>query len=138
MQDFRKLDVWARAHDLTVQLHRATDRPADRGCPGLRAEMQREAASIPAAIAEGCGHASQTEFGRFLQRAIASSQALQYHLLLAHDLHLLPSAAYARLDARTSQVRQMLIALLKRVRAPHRAPHRAPPARPQRVTRSAT
>ena len=120
MQDFRKLDVWTRAHELTMQVYQATDTPADRAFPGLNAQIRRAASSIPANIAEGCGHSSQAEFARFLQHAVGSAQELQYHLLLAHDLKLIPSACYARLDARTSQVRQMLIGLLKRVRAQRR------------------
>ena len=117
MQDFRKLDVWKRAHELTVQLYQSTVGASDRPFPGLIAQMRRAAASIPANIAEGCGHASQAELARFLQHAIASASELEYHLLLAHDLKLIPSAAYARLDARTTQTRQMLIGLVRKVRA---------------------
>lgn len=120
MQDFKKLDVWAKAHELTLQLYRATDHRADKAFPGLISQMRRAAASIPANIAEGCGHVSQSDLGRFLQHSIASAQELQYHLLLAHDLELLPVAAFARLDARTVQVRQMLVGLLKRVREQRR------------------
>lgn len=117
MQDFRKLDVWSKAHELTVQLYRCTAAPGSGTFPGLIAQMRRAASSIPATIAEGCGHASQAEFARFLQHAIASSQELQYHLILAYDLKVLPPAAFARLDARTTQVRQMLSGLSRRVRA---------------------
>lgn len=121
MQDFRKLDVWARAHELAVETYRAAHGTKGRPFPGLIAQMLRSASSIPANIAEGCGHDSQRELGRFLRHAIALSQELQYHLLLAHDLGLLPSAQYARLDARVSQVRQMTSGLLRRVRAQPRA-----------------
>jgi len=131
VQDFTKLDVWKRAHELTLQLYQATAKPADRTFPGLIAQMRRAASSIPANIAEGCGHSSQGELARFLQHAIASSQELQYHLLLAHDLQLLHPASYAKLDARTSQVRQMISALLRRVRAQSKPlpPRTARPAR---------
>lgn len=116
MQDFTKLDVWKKSHELAVQLFLVTAQPAQRTFPGLIAQMRRSASSIPANIAEGCGHSSQRELARFLQHAIASSQELQYHLILAHDLELLSPASCARLEARTSQVRQMLSALLRRVR----------------------
>jgi four helix bundle protein len=117
MQDFRRLDVWQKSHELTVQLYRATVGASDRPFPGLMAQMRRAAASIPANIAEGCGHDSQAEFARFLQHAIASATELEYHLLLARDLELMPSAAYARLDARTTQARAMLIGLIRKVKA---------------------
>jgi four helix bundle protein len=117
MQDFKKLDVWKRGHELTVQVYQATSGLGERRFPGLFAQMRRAAASIPANIAEGCGHASQAELARFLQHAIASATELEYHLLLARDLDLLPLAAFAKLDARTTQARQMLFGLLRRVRA---------------------
>lgn len=117
MQDFKNLDVWKRGHELTVQVYQATAGAGDRRFPGLFAQMRRAAASIPANIAEGCGHSSQAELARFLQHAIASATELEYHLLLARDLELLPVAAYAKLDARTSQARQMLFGLIRRVRA---------------------
>lgn len=116
MQDFRKLDVWTKAHELAVQCFQLTQERPDAAFPGLVAQMRRAASSIPANIAEGCGHTSQAELARFLQHSIAWAMELEYHLLLARDLDLLPLAAYARLDARTTQVRQMLIGLLKRVR----------------------
>jgi four helix bundle protein len=107
MQDFRNLDVWKRSHELTVQLYQATAGAGDRRFPGLFAQMRRAAASIPANI----------ELARFLQHAIASATELEYHLLLARDLELLPLASYAKLDARTTQTRQMLFGLIRRVRA---------------------
>jgi four helix bundle protein len=120
MQDFKKLDVWSKSHELTLNVFRATEGRGAGAFPGLFAQMRRAAASIPANIAEGCGHVSQADFARFLQHAIASAQELQYHLLLSHDLDLMPLAAFARLDARVAQVRQMLIGLLKRVRQQRR------------------
>jgi four helix bundle protein len=116
MQDFRKLDVWTKAHELAVQCFRLTQQRPDTAFPGLVSQMRRAASSIPANIAEGCGHTSQAELARFLQHSIASAMELEYHLLLARDLELIPLSAYAKLDARNTQVRQMLIGLLKRVR----------------------
>jgi four helix bundle protein len=126
MQDFKRLDVWKRAHELTVQLYQSTTTKRREPFPGLVAQMRRAAASIPANVAEGCGHESQAELARFLQHAIASANELEYHLLLAKDLELVPLAAYAKLDARTTQVRQMLIGLVKRVRAARMATRRQP------------
>ncbi len=117
MQDFRRLSVWQRAHELVLMLYRATARVPDRQYPGLASQLRRSSSSIPANIAEGCAHGSQREFARFLQHAIASAHETHYHLILAHDLEVLPPAVFARLDARTVQVKQMLSALLRKVRA---------------------
>jgi four helix bundle protein len=116
MQDFKKLAVWEKSHNLVLETYRATARVPDRSFPGLIAQLRRAAASIPANIVEGCGYASQAEFDRFLQMAGASALELAYHLLLARDLGALSTVQYARLEARTLQVRQMLGGLSRRVR----------------------
>ena len=117
MQDFHKLLVWQRAHELVLEAYRATNRMTERRYPGLSAQLRRATSSIPTNIAEGCGHSTQREFARFLQIALASANELQYHLQLTHDLELMPGTEFAKLDARTEQVKQMLSALLKKVRA---------------------
>lgn len=116
MQDFKKLAVWEKAHELVLEVYRTTGRLPERGYPGLVSQLRRAAASIPANIVEGCGHSSQAEFARFLQLAGASALEVAYHLLLARDLGLLSHVQYARLEARTIQVRQMLGGLFRRVR----------------------
>lgn len=117
MQDFKKLAVWSKAHELVLEVYRGTARLPDRSYPGLVSQLRRAAASIPANIVEGCAHASQEEFARFLQLAGASALEVAYHLLLARDLGALSTVQYARLEARTIQVRQMLGGLDRRVRS---------------------
>jgi four helix bundle protein len=116
MQDFKKLAVWEKAHELVLEVYCLTARVPDRNFPGLLSQVRRASASIPANIVEGCGHSSQAEFARFLQMAGASALELAYHLLLARDLGALTAVQYARLEARTMQVRQMLGGLIRRVR----------------------
>lgn len=121
MQDFRRLAVCERGHELVLLIYRSTARVPERRFPGLVSQLRRSASSIPANIAEGCGHETQREFARFLQIALASAHELHYHLRLSHDLEMLPGPLYARLEARTEQVKQMLTALLRRVRGqPHK------------------
>jgi len=122
MQDFRKLGVWAKSHELVIETHVALMKIQERQFPGLSGQMRRSAAAIPTNIAEGCGHATQRELARFLQIALASAHELHYQLLLAHDLGALSGPQYARLDARTEQVKQMLSALLRKVRMKPDAP----------------
>ncbi len=117
MYDFRRLDVWRKAHELTVATYRSVPAGAERRFPGLAGQLRRASSSVPANIVEGCGHASRREFARYLQLALASAHELHYHLMLASELGLLPSASFARLEARTEQVKKMLTGLLRRVRS---------------------
>ncbi len=115
MYPFRRLSVWEKAHELTVRVYWATDGAVGRRFPGLASQLRRAVAAIPANIAEGAGHASDAEFKRFLEIALASAHEADYHLLLAKDLEQLSPRDYAQLEARLGQVQGMLIGLRKRV-----------------------
>ena len=115
MYPFRKLAVCEKAHLLTIRVYSATDGVSTRRFPGLAAQLRRSVASIPANIAEGAGYASQAQFNRFLEIALASAREADYHLLLAKDLDLMSAKEYAFLEARLSEVQSMLMGLRKRV-----------------------
>ena len=116
MQDFRKLKVWQKAHHLTLDIYRGTQRTRRRDFPGLVSQIRRSAASVPTNIAEGCGHWGPRELARFLQIAMASVCELEYHLILATDLGALPERSAADLEASTREVKRMLVSLILRVR----------------------
>ncbi len=116
MQDYKKLTVWTKSHQLVLLVYEATRSVPERKFPGLTSQIRRAAASIPANIAEGCGHTGSRELSRFLGIAVASSFELAYHLQLAADLEMISKSDFARLDARTEQVKRMLSSLLVKVR----------------------
>jgi four helix bundle protein len=118
MQDFRKLIAWRRAHGMTLAVHQVFARRPRGGLPGLSAQILRTAAATTANIAEGCGHRTSGELARFLDIAIASVVELDYHLLLARDLEMLTTEQYKVLATEARDVRQLLIALVRRVRMP--------------------
>ncbi|MCH7591797.1 MAG: four helix bundle protein [Planctomycetes bacterium] len=120
MQSFRKLSVWRKAHELTLAVYRVTkDFPGDERY-GLTSQVRRAAASIGANIAEGCGRDGGPDFARFLQLAMGSASEVEYHLLLAHDLDLLPDETYDKLSTETIEVKRMLASLIKKVRNANR------------------
>jgi four helix bundle protein len=117
MQDFRKLKVWQKAHALTLAVYGATRRfPKDEQY-GLTSQSRRSAASVPANIAEGCGRSAPGDFARFLEIAAGSASELEYHLLLARDLRVLPSGLYDALAPAVCEVKQMLASLTSKARA---------------------
>ncbi len=116
MQDFRDLKVWAKAHQVTLNVYLAT-----RGFPmneryGLTAQIRRSAASVGANIAEGCGRGGGPEFARFLRIAFGSACELEYHLTLAADLDLISRQGHAELGNALSEVKRMLAGLLRKLR----------------------
>jgi four helix bundle protein len=117
MKDFRELKVWQKAHDLTLETYRATKAFPTEERFGLTAQVRRSAASIAANIAEGCGRDGDPEFARFLSIAMGSASETEYHLLLARDLGLIPAADYDRLVGIVQEVKRMLTALIRKLRA---------------------
>jgi four helix bundle protein len=66
MKNFRDLQVWQKAHQLTLLAYSVTRNfPREEGY-GLTSQIRRCAASVAANIAEGCGKRGNPEFQRFL------------------------------------------------------------------------
>jgi len=121
VQDFKKLAVWKRSHELTLTIYKLTTPfPRDEAY-GLTSQLRRAAASVPANIAEGCGRDTGPDLARFLQIALGSASELEYHLLLARDLNFVSVADYEASLAEIVGIKRMLTMLVRRVRAP-RAP----------------
>lgn len=117
MKDFRELQVWEKAHYLTLSIYKATTVFPRDEVYGLTSQLRRSAASISANIAEGCGRDGDAELARFLQIAMGSASECEYHLLLAHDLDLLSSSSYDHLVARATEVKRMLTVFIQKLKA---------------------
>ena len=124
MQDFRRLQVWEKAHSLAIDVHRVSGTFPKQEGVALVGQLRRSALSIPANIAERAGKPGNTEFRRFLHIAMGSASETDYHLLVARDLGLIELATYKDLSARATQVRRMLSGLIKKVGAPESQPDR--------------
>ncbi len=116
-KDFRQLHVWKKAHCLTTELYKATTTFPKEEMYGLTSQIRRSCASIPANIAEGCGRGSDAELARFLQIAMGSASELEYHVLLAHDLVLLPAPDYDRFSTDVIEIKRMLTSFIQRLKA---------------------
>ena len=116
MQDFRRLSVWQKAHDLTLRVYRET-----MGFPhaeqfGLTSQLRRAAASIPTNVAEGCCRQGDKSFAYFVNIAAGSCNEVEYLLLLTKDLKYLDDAMRKSLSDDVIEVRRMLLALLTKLR----------------------
>lgn len=127
MQDFRKLKVWAKAHEVALLCYELTRSFPKDEFFGLTSQMRRASVSIPSNIAEGCGRGTDPDFARFLHVAQGSASELEYQCLLASDLGLLSKDAYGRIEPRVIEVKKMLASLLQTVkqRDPRSGPLRA-------------
>lgn len=117
MQDFRRLKVWEKGHELVLKVYQLTSAFPREERFGLIDQIRRAAVSIPANIAEGCGRGSDADFARFVQVAMGSASELEYEILLAKDLGYLADESGLALGNQIAEVKQMLASLLKKLRA---------------------
>ncbi len=116
MQDFRKLNVWRKAHDLTLSVYSTTKTFPPGEIYGLRSQMRRASSSIGINIAEGCGRTSQTELRRYLRMAQGSASELEYEMLLARDLSFLTENVHQRLSSQVVEIKRMTTALIRKLK----------------------
>ena len=69
--------------------------------------------SVPANIVEGSGHQSAREFSRFLRMALNSTTELEYQILTAKDLRVLPESGSLTLLSQIIEVRKMIYGLMR-------------------------
>ena len=117
MKDFHELKVWQKSHRLTLEVYRITATFPRSELYGLTSQLRRSCASIPANLAEGCGRNGDAEFARFCSIAMGSASELEYHLLLARDLKLIPPKDHDELAQRAVELKRMLAGLLQKLKA---------------------
>ena len=117
VRDFRKVRVWEKAHELTLEIYRLTTGFPDNERYGLVSQIRRACMSIPTNIAEGCGRGSQNDLARFIDIASGSASEVDYQLQLALDLGYLHGNHYADLAQKVKEIRRMLTAFNKTVRS---------------------
>jgi four helix bundle protein len=117
MKNFRDLNVWHKAHALTLAAYKETTGFPRDEVYGLTSQIRRCAVSVAANVAEGCGKRGNAEFQRFLNIATGSASELEYHFLLARDLGFLAESEYKNLSDGVIEVKRMLAALFRKVAA---------------------
>ncbi|HKP48308.1 MAG TPA: four helix bundle protein [Pyrinomonadaceae bacterium] len=112
MQGFRNLNVWRKAHELTLAVYKAAGGFPWEERYALTSQTKRSSSSIGANIAEGCARGSDADFTRFLFIAMGSANELENHLELARDLEFLSPADYDDLLNKVIEVKKMLSGLI--------------------------
>ena len=115
VQDFRRLQVWERAHWLAINVRRATRTFPRSGYASLKSQIVSAAESVPFNIVEGCGAHSRRDFAKFLDVSIKSSTELEYGIQLARDNGVLTLEKWRVLSAEIIEIRKMLCAFRRKV-----------------------
>src|SRR5437870_2126115 len=116
MQDYHQLDIWTRAMDYAVAIYQFASSLPEQEKYNLTSQLRRAVASAPLNIAEGCGTASNTEFGRFLSYAYRSLKEVVTALELCQRLY--PSRSGDRVKSlidEGNQISKMTYALMCKI-----------------------
>ncbi len=121
---YRDLRIWQEAVDRFLAVYRATAEFPRHELYGLTSQMRRAAVSVSSNIAEGKGHSSDGDFGRFLFHARGSLLELQTQIVIARGLEYLTKEQAATLTRNTDDLGRGLNGLIQAVRGKH-GPSRA-------------
>lgn len=112
IREFRDLRVWQLAHELTLQVYKATGLFPKKETYGIESQLRRSSSSIGANIAEGFSRHTKREFIQFLYVAKGSLSETINHLLLAKDLDYLNEEKYLIFEEKYTVLSKQINALI--------------------------
>jgi four helix bundle protein len=116
MQDYHQLDIWNRAMDYAVAIYEFASSLPEQEKYNLASQLRRAVTSAPLNIAEGCGAASNAEFGRFLSFVYRSLKEVVTALELCERLYpSLPRHRTQLLIDEGNQISKMTYGLIQKV-----------------------
>ncbi len=117
MRDYRKLEVWKKAHEqyLFVKRSIVIKLPKEERFE-LASQLSRASLSIPLNIVEGCGRNTEKDFAYFLNNALGSTNETEYCCFVAYELSYITEQDYNNINKLINEVRAMLISFIKFVR----------------------
>ncbi len=88
MRDYKKLDVWQRAHNIYLFVKKdITIKFPKEERYELTSQLQRAALSVPLNIVEGCGRFTDKDLAHFLDNALGSINETDYCYFASYELN---------------------------------------------------
>ena len=117
MRDYKKLDVWKKAHEqyMFVKRNIAIKFPKEERFE-LTSQLSRASLSVPLNIVEGCGRFTDKDFAHFLDNSLGSINEVDYCCFAAFELNYISEQEYISVKKLVNEVRAMLITFLKFLR----------------------
>ena len=109
--DYRKLKVWQKAMDLTIEIYKLVRLLPKEETYALSDQIRRAVVSIPSNIAEGQGRNSDKEFVNILSIARGSLWELETQIEICERLGYIDSVTKSNAFLITAEVSKMLNAL---------------------------
>lgn len=106
--DFKTLDIWKEAHQLTLDTYKLVSKFPREEQYGLTSQLKRAITSIELNISEGCGRRTNKDFVSFLYNAMGSCKEVENLFMLAKDLDFIDITDYNAFNARIQSIGKML------------------------------
>lgn len=113
---YRELKVWQKAMEAAKEVYRLAPRLPREETYGMRSQITRAAASVPANIAEGWTRESEKEKAQFLAVAQGSLAEMETFLTLCEEIGWFPTEQTTQLRSLHVEVGKMLTTLRQRFR----------------------
>ncbi len=108
MGNYENLDIWQKAHKLTIKIYMLTKQLPKVELFGLVSQIRRAAVSVESNIAEGESRFSNADKIRFFIDARGSAAEVETQLLIISDL-------YAKSSAESLKLREEYTYLSKQI-----------------------
>jgi|SRR3989344_8170188 len=117
IRTFKDLKVWAKAHQLVLEVYLITKKfPAEEKF-GLTSQIRRAAVSVACNIVEGFRRKSIKDSLNFYNIADGSLEELKYQSILSHDLGLINEAEFNKTFRLAEEVSKMLFFWIKSLKS---------------------
>ena len=113
---YRELTLWQKAMEAAKEVYRLAPLLPREETYGMRSQLTRAAASVPANIAEGWSRESQKEKAQFLAIAQGSLAESETFLTLCEEIGWFPKSHTERLRGLLSEVGKMLTTMRRKFR----------------------
>ncbi len=109
MHNFKELNSWKEAKDLSILIYKITSNFPSSEIYGITSQIKRAVISIPSNIAEGAGRNSNKDFSRFIAIALGSTFELETQLIIASELDFIENGTFKELVLKLNKIQKMLI-----------------------------
>jgi len=115
MENFRKLQVWSKAHELVLATYKVTEVFPKSEMFCLVSQMRRAGISVVANIVEGSKRKTPKDRQHFLVMSETSLEELKYYFILSESLGYLNKVQVEELTAKAREVGRMLNGLYQSI-----------------------
>ncbi len=115
MHNFRKLKIYQKAVDFTVEIYELTKTFPKHEQFGLTNQVRRAVTSVSLNIAEGSGNTSNKEFKRFLEYSLRSNYEVITCLEIAHKINYCKSEDSKNLITEADELSSMIVGFSKQL-----------------------